>query len=310
MTEEANVKTKQPNPITPPVPVNQSPQSIPPGTQRWIIEGPPPPNSKWIEAFYKECGREVTLAYTTLNQMKNWAILVCGALLSSLAFSVRTGNSEAKDFPNQMTFFGTVLVYLFVLRFFVRAILCYNNLLRWNCLQAACIEAFLIPRDAPPESTAGGETKLHATIQTLYYSWASPIERKSQLLSNLKLGFGLLFALSMFFLIWSAFALWSEPFIRALTLFTVGATAIEAVDFLQSPYFDDENARKRRAERRRSNTQEALDIFPIPRLRTNYATAWIGLVLATFIVAHWSQITAGFAELVKTIYGWLVFFVY
>src|SRR5712692_7160109 len=38
---------------------------------------------KWVENFYKECGRETTLAYTTLNQMKNWAMVIAAAFISA-----------------------------------------------------------------------------------------------------------------------------------------------------------------------------------------------------------------------------------
>ncbi len=38
----------------------------------------------WLHDFYKECGREATLAYTTLNQMKNWAMVIAAAALSGL----------------------------------------------------------------------------------------------------------------------------------------------------------------------------------------------------------------------------------
>src|SRR5713101_1817071 len=68
----------------------------------------------WLENFYKECGREVTLAYTTLNQMKNWAIVTAAAAISGLAFGTAAGK-----FPNVPMFTGTVIVYAFVLRFFI-----------------------------------------------------------------------------------------------------------------------------------------------------------------------------------------------
>ena len=42
-------------------------------------------DTAWIDTFYKECGREVTLAYTTLNQMKNWAMTIAAAALAAQA---------------------------------------------------------------------------------------------------------------------------------------------------------------------------------------------------------------------------------
>src|SRR5437899_12327207 len=84
----------------------------------------------WLRDFYKECGREITLAYTTLNQMKNWAMVIAGAVLSGLAFG-----SAAGTYPTKPMFIGVVIAFAFTLRFFIRAILCYINLSRWNTLQ-------------------------------------------------------------------------------------------------------------------------------------------------------------------------------
>src|SRR5258708_13880256 len=100
----------------------------------------------WIDTFYKECGREVTLAYTTLNQMKNWAMTVAAAALSGLAFGTKSA-----DYPNKYMFVGVVIVYVFVLRFYIRAMLCYINLCRWNRLQSDCVELKLLPKFADNE---------------------------------------------------------------------------------------------------------------------------------------------------------------
>src|SRR5947199_10747156 len=87
----------------------------------------------WLRDFYKECGREVTLAYTTLNQMKNWAIVVQAAIIASVASFGRallqSPKNEADPDLSVAIVIGAVLAYLFTLRFFVRAILCYINLL-------------------------------------------------------------------------------------------------------------------------------------------------------------------------------------
>src|SRR6202035_267743 len=90
-------------------------------------EAPTVLDEAWLHDFYKECGREATLAYTTLNQMKNWAMVIAAAALSGLPFG-----SKSSDYPTPIMFAGSVIVYTFVLRFFIRAILCYINLIRWN----------------------------------------------------------------------------------------------------------------------------------------------------------------------------------
>src|SRR5687767_6165523 len=88
----------------------------------------------WLRDFYKECGREVTLAYTTLNQMKNWAIVVQASIIAAaVSFGRSQATGESGLFPILV---GALLAYVFTARFFVRAILCYLNLLRWNTLQS------------------------------------------------------------------------------------------------------------------------------------------------------------------------------
>lgn len=98
-------------------------------------------DDKWLDSFYRECGREVTLAYTTLNQMKNWAMVVAAAAISGLSFS---SSAQQNQYPSLPMFVGTVVVYVFVLRFYIRAILCYTNLLKWNKLQADCLSLKLL----------------------------------------------------------------------------------------------------------------------------------------------------------------------
>ena len=61
----------------------------------------------WLHDFYKECGREATLAYTTLNQMKNWAMVIAAAALSGLPFG-----SKSSEYPTPIMFAGSVIVYL------------------------------------------------------------------------------------------------------------------------------------------------------------------------------------------------------
>src|SRR5690349_8775483 len=129
---------------------NANEQTVVPATETMLSDGSAAPakmtpmvsvDDKWLEAFYKECGREITLAYNTLNQMKNWAIVVAGAVVSGLAFS---GSARTAQYPTLSIFIGTVIVYVFIIRFFVRAVVCYGNLLKWNKLQSDCVEIKLV----------------------------------------------------------------------------------------------------------------------------------------------------------------------
>jgi hypothetical protein len=158
--------------------------------------------------------------------MKNWAMVIAAAALSGLPFG-----SKSAEYPTPIMFAGSVIVYTFVLRFFVRAILCYINLVRWNVLQADCVDLKLLPRAGRTSTLSTKEEKLREDIQHYYFEWLSPISRTDQLFQNLKLGFYLLFGLSLFFVTWGAAVLWQNPLVRGLATFAVLNTALEAYDF-------------------------------------------------------------------------------
>jgi hypothetical protein len=242
-------------------------------------------DDKWLEAFYKECGREVTLAYTTLNQMKNWAMLIAAAAISGLSFG-----TSAQSYPNVPLFTGVVVVYAFVLRFFIRAILCYINLARWNRLQADCVSLKLIQRPskagADGEAHQSAETHLREDVRNYYYEWLSPMDRKTQVLSNLKLGFALLFALPLFFMVWGVFSLWTHPIVRGLAFFAIGDTAVEVNDFVKSKFFDDVAAYARRRAR-----GMLYDIFPVPASRGWFLASWIIVLCISVSIATWPKIS-------------------
>jgi hypothetical protein len=226
----------------------------------------------WLQSFYKECGREVTLAYTTLNQMKNWAMIVVAAAISGLAFG--TG---AHQYPDERMYVGVVIVYTFVLRFFIRAVICYVNLSRWNVLQSCCVDDKLL-KNPSPDSRVGD---LPTAIKTYYFRWLSPIDRKNQLISNLKLGFGLLFALPLFFMVWGFVVLRELPLVQALTVFALGSTFVEFHDYFRSMTFDDSAA----AERRKTTKSITKRAFPIPTGRGMYIVEWLLVLVLSVTVA-------------------------
>jgi len=232
----------------------------------------------WLHDFYKECGREATLAYTTLNQMKNWAMVVVAAVLSGLPFGGRSS-----EYPTPIMFAGVVIVYTFILRFFVRAILCYINLIRWNVLQSDCVELKLVRAPIGLAATSEPvEQKFLHDLQNYYFEWLSPLRRSNQLFQNLKLGFYLLFGLVLFFLIWGATVLWGHHVVRGLVTFAVLNTLLEAYDFLTSKYFDDVAAHKRRKARHKNSR-----IFPVPQSRGFFFVLWALNVTVCSIVALW-----------------------
>ena len=239
----------------------------------------------WIRDFYKECGREATLAYTTLNQMKNWAIAVQGTIIAAIAALSRSnapsiGEASSVQFAFPVAV-GSVLAYVFTLRFFVRALLCYINLLRWNTLQSTILEWKLLPRNARPGSTVATEEArreaVGRSIQNYYYRWRSPINRVSQVASNLKLGFGILLVVPPLLMIWSASQVWDRSLVRALVAFAVGATLIEAEDFFTSSFFDTADT----PERTHHN------IFPAPGSNPAYIARWVVLLILCALIALW-----------------------
>lgn len=246
-------------------------------------------DADWLKHFYKECGREVTLAYSTLNQMKNWAMIIAGAVLSGLSFG-----AVSRTYPNERMFIGVVIAYAFTLRFFVRAILCYINLLRWNTLQSKILHVMLRSniQNKTIDFTTAPHTELLQTIEQLYVNWRSPISRKSQVLANLKLGFSLLFALSLFFLLWGALSLWDRHLVQGLIVFAIGNTFVEINDFLTSRYFDTTEAHERRTSRKK----EAYSIFPIPESPATYILTWVIVLLTSLLVSFrdsiWKVISA------------------
>jgi hypothetical protein len=238
-------------------------------------------DDNWLQSFYKEAGREATLAYTTLNQMKNWAMVVAAAALSGLPFG-----SRSSEYPNPIMFAGTVIVYTFILRFFVRAIICYTNLIRWNVLQNDCVQLRLLPSVSnATKNVQQRETTLRQDIQDYYFRWLSPLSRKDQLFQNLKLGFYLLFGLALFFMFWGAIALWHSSVVKGLFTFAILNTALEIWDFSRSKYFDDPEA----FARRKKSAKEP-QVFPLPHSQGAFFVGWVCNVIISISVALWPAI--------------------
>jgi hypothetical protein len=210
--------------------------------------------------------------------MKNWAMLVAAAALSGVSFSSR--NTQE---PTATVFTGIVIVYVFILRFYVRAMLCFNNLNRWNVLQSDCVRYKLI--DDRDRSKQELHMKLQGDIKDYYLGWFAVVDRKTQLLSNLKLGFYLLFGLAFYFLIWAFIPLWQNQFVRGLALFAILNTALEAFDFATSKYFDNPARWAQRKSKRDRNEN-----FPHPKSHGGFMLLWLSNVLISLTVAFWPAI--------------------
>lgn len=213
--------------------------------------------------------------------MKNWAMVVAAAAISGLSFS---SSAQQNQYPNIPMFVGTVIVYVFVLRFYIRAILCYTNLLKWNKLQSDCLSLKLMQPARNKILLTADELRkqLAEDINFHYYEFLPTVGRKTQLLANLKLGFILLFALAIFFLIWGIVGLWSSHLVRGLTVFAIGNSVLEMYDFFSSRNFDDVNAWKRR----RAKGKE-YGVFPVPQTRSFFIYGWVANITVSLVVATW-----------------------
>lgn len=248
----------------------------------------------WLRDFYKECGRELTLAYTTLNQMKNWAILVLAPVLAAViamgnttqAAGVASGNTRL----SVAIVAAAVFSYVFTLRFFFRAIQCYINLLRWNTLQSAVVRFKLRPHPGPgADSTEHG---LLDAIDNYYHHWRSPVARPEQVASNLKLGFGLVLALPLLLMCWGAYVHWDDLLVRGLVLFAIGGTVIEVTDFRVSRFFDTPDAAKKRKVYACVGCGVQKQIFPAPTGSVRYVLTWLANLMVATIVAFWPTVKA------------------
>lgn len=242
-------------------------------------------NDAFLSDFFKECGREITLAFTTLNQMKNWAIVVTGAALAAVVSVTRWTNGENssdKAFWSYLLVASAITLILNV-RFFVRAMFCYVNLIRWNKLQSSIIRLRL-----KCDIKWSGTTKEGAPVKDLakrideyYHRWLSPIARWEQISSTLKLGFGFLLALPLIAVAFSTIHLdWDSAVWPWLTLLA-GGLAIEAFEFLTSTQLDTPDRNNSRPERRRYRTEQ----FPSASGRTITVVLW-AIVLIVSLAMH------------------------
>jgi hypothetical protein len=219
--------------------------------------------------------------------MKNWAIVAVAAAISGVVFA------KADEYPTIATFGGVVLVYCFVLRFYVRAMLCYINLTRGNLLQSRCLALKLKDdEDDPPIHPAD----VRRDIQNYYHRWLSPMGRNELVLANLTLGFGLLFALPLGLVAWGGVTLVSDSVAQGIIVFALGHTFIEANDFLRSHFFDDVAA----CERRRAKGK-GRHIFPVPVAGAGYAWMW-ALVVALSLLAAGRPPLFAFLRALRTLY--------
>lgn len=226
------------------------------------------PNNDFLKEFYKECGREITLAFTTLNQMKNWAIVVTAALLATFSAIWKNSTSEDQSPVFLAGLIAASLSLLLNIRFFIRATGCYVNLIRWNQIQHAIISSKLIGHK-------DGKS-LNELITRNYINWQSPVNRIDQITSTLEWGFGLLLLAPTMAIIFCGLKLWADPVANSILAFVALGCVIETYEFCTNKHHSNGPSPRERSSSYESN------LFPGPSGRIEILIYWV-LALAASI---------------------------
>lgn len=186
----------------------------------------------WLEKFYTECGREVSLAYNVLNHSNNWGVTLASAVLAvSFIGAVEFENGTATvHYPTIFHWFYIVIAWIIMLRFFARSALGLTNMYRWNKLIYASSKVLSLPETSPalPVYARNCAKKIDA----YYYRWRSPISKRKIIWQNLKLMY------LWFFLIVLALFTWGLVVLERNCLYYVGiglflvSTIIESIWFM------------------------------------------------------------------------------
>lgn len=162
-------------------------------------------NRDWINTFYTECGREVSLAYDVLNQTTNWGVTLTAAVLGASFISALqlTPSGELEFFyPTTFHWFYAIVAWIVMTRFFVRSCIALVNMYRWNTLIYATSKVLSLS-DENPEATVY-KRNLARKIKAYFYDWYSPIPRKKVVWNSLKLMYIWFFFILLFLIVWGA----------------------------------------------------------------------------------------------------------
>lgn len=144
---------------------------------------------KFLDTFYRECGREVTLAYTVLNQTNTWAVTffvaVLGSSLVALVKKQEPSGTYSFDYPNPFHWLYLILAWCLLLRFMQRSALALSNMYRWNELTTAVWEVAALPEKHPSQPSLNDA--LVELVDKFMINWREPRSRISILWGTLKL---------------------------------------------------------------------------------------------------------------------------
>ncbi|MCR4410072.1 MAG: hypothetical protein QHH43_06150 [Candidatus Saccharicenans sp.] len=184
---------------------------------------------EWLEKFYSECGREVSLAYNVLNHTNTWGLTLVTALLSTTFLSaVKLGNFSIRFiYPTTYHWYIVIITWIIMLRFFVRSALALTNMYRWNELIYATAKLLSIPQESLYRDLL--ERNLKKKIDAYYFKWKSPRPKLYVAWQNLKLMYLWLFIIILSLFLWGVLTLKKDNFFFLGIVIFFTATLLEVL---------------------------------------------------------------------------------
>lgn len=195
---------------------------------------------KWLEQFYKECGREVTLAYNVVNQANNWGITIAAAVVTAgFLDSIKVINNKVEyTYPTLLHWYLVIIAWVVMVRFFVRSALALTNMYRWNAIINSIMKVLSLP-----ENDNRASVYMHncaKKIEKYYIQWKSPISKKDIIWINLKLMYLWFFIVILVLFGWGIISLKRDLYYWLGLVVFVIPTSLECLWFYRTGHFKHE----------------------------------------------------------------------
>lgn len=190
-------------------------------------------NRSWVEKFYGECGREVSLAYNVLNHTNSWGITLTAAVLAiGVIGTVRFENGSINStYPTVVHWFYVIVAWIIMVRFFMRSCLALTNMYRWNTLIYAASSILSLPDD--DKDLPIFERNFIKKVKAYYYDWKSPRKPSNILWHSLKLMYLWFFIILLTLIIWGFVEVEKSWLYLVGSLLFVVPTALEILWFFR-----------------------------------------------------------------------------
>lgn len=200
-------------------------------------------------AAYQNAGREITQAFSTLNFNTALAAGVLATVLGTLGAGelfapAPEGGPASNDAVPTLSVVSNFVLALsapLLIRFFIRTMLGYQNLIRFNRIQRAAWDYM-----------AGNlGWAAFSYVERMYGSvdeWRSPMSLRRLIKSNLEYGFFWVFMALLIPLVWSYISIWELATVRWVSLGIVSVAFIwELILFLthRLPFFNTLSAKEK-----------------------------------------------------------------